>query len=237
MIGIYKFTNKINGKAYIAQSVDIFQRVKDHEHRAFTNYPSNREYNKSFYRALRKYGMENFDFEILEICEQDKLNEREKYYITLYDAYHNGYNETLGGDNIVPPHDGEQHWLSKLTESEVIDIRNRYANHEFKDDVYALYSNKIGTSGFHKIWNGETWKKIHMDVYTPENKEFHRKVRNSHPGKGLSPFSYADIVHIRTELKKGKTEEEIYQEYKNIVKYKQTFHNICTYKTYPWILV
>lgn len=69
MIGVYKFTNKINGKAYIGQSVDIFQRVKDHEHRAFINYPSNREYNKSFYRALRKYGMENFDFEILEICE------------------------------------------------------------------------------------------------------------------------------------------------------------------------
>lgn len=69
MIGVYKFTNKINGKAYIGQSVDIFQRVKDHEHRAFTNYLSNREYNKSFYRALRKYGMENFDFEILEICE------------------------------------------------------------------------------------------------------------------------------------------------------------------------
>lgn len=237
MIGIYKFTNKQNGKSYIGQSVDISQRIKDHEQRAFNNYPSNKEYEKSFYRALRKYGINNFDFEILELCDKNKLNEREKYYIELYDSYKNGYNETLGGDNVVPPHDSEEHWHAKLSESEVIDIRNRYANHELKDDVYSLYSDKIGKSGFNKIWNGNTWTKVHMDVYTEENKAFHKQVRNSHPGKGSTPFSYDDIVYIRTQLKNGKTEEEVFQEYKDIVKYKQVFHNVCSYKTYPWILV
>lgn len=237
MIGIYKFTNKINGKAYIGQSTDILQRVKDHEHRALTNYPSNREYNKSLYRAIRKYGIDNFEFEVLETCEQSELNEKEKYYIALYDSYKNGYNETLGGDNVVPPHDGEQHWLSKLTEKEVIDIRNRYANHEFKDDVYEIYKDRIGKSGFHKIWNGATWKKVHMDVYTEENKNFHKQVRNSHPGKGSSPFSYEDIINIRTQLKMGKSEAEIYEQYKDTVKWRQTFHDLCIYKTYPWILV
>lgn len=87
MIGIYKFTNKINGKSYIGQSTDIFQRKREHEHRALTNYPSNKEYNKIFYKAIRKYGLDNFSFEILEICDKAQLNEKEKYYITLYNSY------------------------------------------------------------------------------------------------------------------------------------------------------
>ena len=68
MIGIYKFTNKINGHSYIGQSIDIEKRKKTHLQRAYCNTSSNKEYNKAFYRAIRKYGWDNFDFEILKIC-------------------------------------------------------------------------------------------------------------------------------------------------------------------------
>ena len=57
-----------------------------------------KEHNQSraLYRALNKYGIDNFSFSILE--ETCQPNEREQFYIRLFDSYHNGYNETLGGD-------------------------------------------------------------------------------------------------------------------------------------------
>lgn len=60
MTGIYKFTNKINNKSYIGQSIDIEKRRKTHIQRAFCNTKGNKEYNKTFYKALRKYGVNNF---------------------------------------------------------------------------------------------------------------------------------------------------------------------------------
>lgn len=50
------------------------------------------------YRAIRKYGLENFTFEVLEECPSELLNEREIYWINYFDSYYNGYNCTLGGN-------------------------------------------------------------------------------------------------------------------------------------------
>ena len=77
MTGIYKYTNIINGHSYIGQSKDIFNRKKEHLYRAFHQYLGNQEWDKTFYRALRKYGQDNFSFEVLEECPIEKLNERE----------------------------------------------------------------------------------------------------------------------------------------------------------------
>ena len=49
------------------------------------------------YKAFRKYGVENFTFEEIEEVENDLLDEREKYWISFYDSYYNGYNSTIGG--------------------------------------------------------------------------------------------------------------------------------------------
>jgi group I intron endonuclease len=237
MIGIYKFTNKINNKSYIGQSVNIANRVQDHFYRAFYNYHTNREYDKAFYRALRKYGKENFNFEILEECSKEDLNEREKYWIKYYNSYENGYNETIGGDYDIMPHDGENHPRHKLLEKEVFDIRERYKNHEFKDNVYALYKDKIGKSGFNKVWNGFTWTNVHMDVYTDENVAFHTLVRNSHPGKGTGKrLTVDEIKDIRQRIK-NESEDEVYKDYKDKVGSRQIFTNICRYRTYKYITV
>lgn len=63
MIGIYCFTNKINNKKYIGQSRDLETRKKSHL-RNYDN-PNLVTYNGLFYRAIRKYGIDNFDYEIL----------------------------------------------------------------------------------------------------------------------------------------------------------------------------
>ena len=87
---IYKATNQINKKSYIGQTVNFPMRKKDHL-KAKDDY--------SFHVALRKYGQENFIWEILEECENDQLGEREQYWISYYNTYYDGYNETQGGDN------------------------------------------------------------------------------------------------------------------------------------------
>ena len=94
--GIYKYQNLINNKIYIGQTIDIKQRIREHRYEAF-NY--NRD-NCIFHKALRKYGEDNFSFEILEECSKKELNEKEKYWINYYNSeIPNGYNMTSGGYN------------------------------------------------------------------------------------------------------------------------------------------
>lgn len=93
--GIYKITNKINGKAYIGQSIHIEERWTDEKYASKD--VKNTCYNSTLSKAFRKYGIENFNFEILEECEKSKLSEREIYYISLYNTHSEGYNETSGG--------------------------------------------------------------------------------------------------------------------------------------------
>jgi group I intron endonuclease len=94
--GIYKITNKVNGKVYVGQALDIKHRFNRHRNDAFD--PQNRQYNSALYQAIRKYGFENFVFEILEECTPNQLDEREIYYIAKLQAFGtNGYNLTPGG--------------------------------------------------------------------------------------------------------------------------------------------
>ena len=131
--GIYKITNKINGKCYIGQAQDIYKRWNDHRSCAFNKNHSN--HNAVLYRAIRKYGLDNFKFEIIEECSLDKLNEREIYYIDYYNSFihnknSNGYNMTLGGEgtrgykmpneqklnlgkHMSEKYTGENNWASK----------------------------------------------------------------------------------------------------------------------------
>lgn len=183
MIGIYKITNKINNKSYIGQSINIEQRIATHFWAAYKeNLPS---YNYHLYQAIRKYGKENFEVKILATVPKDKiklLNELEINFIKQYNSYHNGYNMNEGGNYANQNYDsGERNGKAKLTKQDVIDIRVAYNNHEYKRDVYSRYQDRIGHSGFHKIWNWHTWKNVLPEYHNEENINWH-----SHEGKALS---------------------------------------------------
>ena len=99
MIGIYKIENKINHHVYIGQSINIKQRWIQHKVPSSWNDPIRDSYNNKLYGAFRKYGLDNFDFSIIEECAIEKLNEREIYWIKYYNSCENGYNLTIGGQN------------------------------------------------------------------------------------------------------------------------------------------
>ena len=98
---IYKVTNKVNGKVYIGQTI---QTIKNrwYEHCRTKNI-SKAEKNMKIKRAILKYGKENFTVETLEECDSALLNDRERYYISYFDSYKNGYNSTEGGQDGVKP--------------------------------------------------------------------------------------------------------------------------------------
>lgn len=99
---IYLFRNILNGKCYVGQTIHIQERYKDHLYHA-QNKPET-----PFHKALAKYGIENFEFVILEKCDVSKLDELEKYYIQKYQAYSKGYNCTLGGDGNLGLHHSDE---------------------------------------------------------------------------------------------------------------------------------
>lgn len=99
--GIYKITNIITGKCYIGQALDIRDRLMTH---------ANNKHGRKLviYKAIEKYGIDNFDARILLIINtfgktdqeiKKELNYHECFYIDLYDSYNNEYNMTPGGDS------------------------------------------------------------------------------------------------------------------------------------------
>ena len=227
--GIYCITNKINNKIYIGQSNSVFTRWGEHAKIAYDD--NNRK--SLIHKAIKKYGIEFFTFEILELCEIGKLNELETYYIESFkEQGFNLYNLTKGGEGNTMW--GENNPRTTLTNKEVYDIRERYKNKENKKDVYEIYKNKITFNGFHCIWYGTSRKNIHMDVYTEENKYIHR--RKNIKSKDLfknSNITKEDVKRIRDLRQSGYCPSEVYEEYQwmnrntfNDIWYMRTFTNI-----------
>lgn len=90
-MGIYKIENLVNGKVYIGQAVDVDKRLNEHKRSLSGNY----HINKHLQNSWNKYEEENFKFEIVEECEENKLTEREQYWIDYYGGINNTMNYNL----------------------------------------------------------------------------------------------------------------------------------------------
>jgi hypothetical protein len=86
--GIYRISSRQTKMCYVGQAVDIADRWRQHIKRALNAEP--RTQNK-LYPAMYEQGLENFTFEIIEECDQSKLNEREDYWQDFYKAKEYGY--------------------------------------------------------------------------------------------------------------------------------------------------
>lgn len=93
--GIYKITNQINDMCYIGQSVNVSDRFKQH---AKCGLGIDAPVGNKLYKAMQEFGLHNFSFELLEACPREQLNEKERYYISLYQSNQYGYNILSGNE-------------------------------------------------------------------------------------------------------------------------------------------
>lgn len=86
--GIYKITNQLNGKIYVGQSKNVYEREAEH----FTALRRNRHPNKEMQRDWNKNN-HGFRFDVIEWCSLNELNDREKYWIEALNTVEKGYNQ------------------------------------------------------------------------------------------------------------------------------------------------
>ena len=75
--GIYLITNTISGYRYVGQAKNIAARIKQHLGAAFCS--AKKDYDTPLHKAFRKYGLDNFELEILQTCDYTQLNNLEQY--------------------------------------------------------------------------------------------------------------------------------------------------------------
>lgn len=96
-IGIYQIVNLVNGKVYIGQTIERFQRRYWHHNWCLN---SNKHFNKYLQNAWNKYGKDAFEFRVVHTLQPNEdINEFEKYYIEQFNATNQqyGYNLQDGG--------------------------------------------------------------------------------------------------------------------------------------------
>lgn len=203
---IYKFTNKINGHCYIGQTNNLQKRYNGHKSESFN--PKVSGYWLPLHCAIRKYGIDNFTYEVIEEIadgeSQDFINEREKYFIQYYHSLkdENGYNVTLGGDGCPRPPLSYEEKLerSKLfTGEEIKDIQKRLINDEEYDDIEKIYAPKLKRTFLVNINTG-------TNFYNPD---FNYPLKKN----AKSKFSQKEIREIKNRIKSGEVYSSIQKDF------------------------
>lgn len=205
---IYCFTNNINGKKYVGQTINPKERYNNHKS-SYKN-PNSKEYNSLLHKAFRKYGFNNFTYEILaqNIDDIDILNQLEIAYIKQFNCKTpNGYNIEDGGKNGKKPktleHRKKEIWgQAKLTEKEVIELRLAYKNKKSPTQIYnEKYADKLHYNSFLNIWTGKRYGLIMPEVFntgrhTKLTAEIVRKIREDRQKLNLSYYKLAQKYNV-----------------------------------------
>ena len=89
LVGIYRILNKTNGKVYIGQSKNLQRRM--------TDYTSCSSHSKQLNEDIKKFGLDNFSFTLIEKCTEEELDKKETEYILKYKSNVYGYNKNKRG--------------------------------------------------------------------------------------------------------------------------------------------
>ena len=198
---IYIYTNKINGHQYVGQTNNLQKRFNGHKSDSYNK--NSHSYNYPLHNAIRKYGIENFTFEVIESnLTQEEANEREQYWIEKKKSHisQGGYNITFGGDG---------HSTKKLSWDELKDkgkiftgeeielIQKKLIDGEKYDDIIEYFNPRLTRTFLSNINTGVNYKNPKLNY--PLKKDF----------SGEGRFTKDDIKKIKEDIKSGKIYSEI----------------------------
>lgn len=138
---IYKATNKINGKVYIGFDSNWPKRRNEHESESFNKNIT--QYNYAFHKAIRKYGKDGFDWEIIfeSYDKEYTLKVMEPFFIAAYDSLKKGYNMTEGG-NGGPGYKHTPESLKKMSESQRGNIQSEETKRKRSESMKGVKKSK-----------------------------------------------------------------------------------------------
>jgi group I intron endonuclease len=204
---LYSIKNEINGKIYIGQAADLSKRWSDHRRAVRLNKPT-----QIVHRAMIKYGLENFKFEVIVSCKnQDDANFIEMILIDQYESHvstDKGYNVTLGGMNAPKTELFKQmmrDWHASLSPEE----KARRAEIH-RQNMFNLFATKghpalgLKWTDEQKLRLSESLKALDKEkLYTPEVRknmsEAHIGIKDSDETKQKKSDSAVDAWAIRID--------------------------------------
>lgn len=227
--GIYLVINTANNTPYIGQSTNIYERFNKHHIYDYKN-ENNCCYDTKFYKALRKYGIENFQVSVLELCEKDELDKKEIAYIKQYDSYHHGYNSTEGGQNwssnihsleteekrkqtreLNNSLKSENHPRAKMTNEEVWNVRQRYIDGESIKQIYEDYKDRYNNElTFKRIVLGQTYINVGNIPSKNQIRYTNSKLTETQVKEIRKKYANGNITYKKLGLEYGVSEHVIY---------------------------
>jgi group I intron endonuclease len=165
-IGIYKIEQKDNHKVYIGQSVNIERRWRRHINTSFNE--NSRDGNTEFHRSIQKNSITAFNWDIVEVCSIEELNDKEKFWIKEYNSITPyGYNYTYGGNQTA----GFQKLNDETLNQIIYDLQN---TKQTGKEIAIKFG--ISHQMVYEIKNGKSWYKEELNY--PLRMNLHNEVKN-----------------------------------------------------------
>jgi len=221
--GIYKFTNKINNKVYIGQAVNLRSRIGGH----FRDYKLNKK-NKHFYNSIQKYGLENFEVQILvqeKNLTKQELDDLEIDFIRFYNSNNQifGYNMTAGGEGGIP-NDETRKKLSEAAKNRKPISEETRQKMKNKKHSQETIEKRIESRKWYKH-SEETKQKLKGRKHSEESKEKMKgKIVSQETREKLSKANKGKIVSEQTKqkLREANLGKKLTEEHKQKMSFAQT---------------
>lgn len=220
---LYKITNKINQKVYIGITNNYKRRWANHgtENSVISN-------------AIRKYGKENFQFEILfKNVSLEEIDELEKEQIRIYNCLvPNGYNVEKGGrynKEDIKGLQGSENGKALLTYDEAKYIKDH--RNEPMYVLYELFCDKISYESFKKIYKHQTYLNIEPTV-----EEYPNNIQFSGQFSSKAKLDYQEVCELRKKYFEGIYWKEAYKEFQELYPNDIVFWKIYTGKQYSLVM-
>ena len=180
--GIYGIYCKTTNKWYIGQSIDIKRRWRQE---------LQGKCNHLLKEDLKKYGVDNFTFSILEECPQEELNNKEIYWINEKSAFLHGYNLTTGGS-------GTKNNGNIFTLDFILNVIQYIQNNPTLSDED--YAKKFGMSDrmIREIISGRSW---HQDNITYPLRTLRKEKREKMPRTSAVNVPKEELARLLYEKK------------------------------------